>query len=182
MKNLYPLIVLALLSACSTVSKYHSKVEKSDVPVVPYACQYANKIVRDSVVEITSKDVKKCLTSGDKLVWIRYWVPYCGENSMEVELARKYADKVTLVWVSILWDHETTKQQMQLVPYPISFIDRSLSKHRAKAANEFTNQLVENKVEGHVGSNAFIKGSKLVHHCYSNGISDSLLARLVNLQ
>ena len=173
--SLFLLACLAI-TGCGSVKKYHASVAEAKLPITNYTCEMKGEVIRHTVVELKSEDLKKCVDTKEKLLWIRYWVPYCGENSQEVELAKKYADKVELVWVALLWDYETVKKQMEMVPYPIYYIDRSLPKHRAKAAAAFTNQMITNKRKGPVKSNVFIRNGELIYDCHS-GVSDELLAQ-----
>jgi hypothetical protein len=175
-----PLAILSLIlfQACSTVSRYHSKVERNNIPVVEYSCALKNQVIKDSIIEINAQNLNECYNDDNKLLWIRYWVPYCGENSEELAILEKYSDQVDLIWIAILWDYKTINQQIELGNYPIYYIDRKLPKHRSKAATAFTNQLIENPKEL-VAANVFIKNGKLLHECYSQGLSDSLFIELL---
>ncbi|MGB0431798.1 MAG: hypothetical protein ACPGLV_15090 [Bacteroidia bacterium] len=178
MKVLLLMIILTTLTACSTVSKYHHKVEKSNSPIVKFSCDLKGKVIIDSVIELSSQNIKNCFQNKDKVLWLRYWVPYCGDNSTELELLKKYSERIELVWIAVLWDYKTIRQQIEATNYPVYYLDRELPKNRIKAVNAFSRQLVKSNCD-QFSSNLFIKNGQLLHQCYTNSKLESVVDSLM---
>ena len=175
-------LLIVSLCSCSAVNKSHKKVNSANVPVISFDCTERDKVQLDTIIEITARDISNCYFPDNKTLWIVFWVPYCGENSKEAKLASKYQDSINLVPISLIWDYENVFLDISNTGHQVFFLDHTLPKHRVRSRREFLKQLLGNNFsEEHVNaSELFIKNGSVIHQCYREGISDSLVHELIN--
>ncbi len=174
----YILLLSFFITGCTTVARYHKKAQKLNVPIIKAETPFDGKLIKDTIAYVSAQKLSEYANT-EKVLWIRYWVPYCNNNTKEVELAKKYSDKVDLIWLAVLWDYPLVQKQMELYAFPIYYIDQHYEMNRSKLVKKFTSDVLTTEINENVSSNVFIKNGQIIFQCYSDEISDALIKELL---